>query len=169
MVYMQLIMSIGCVIAAAAAAIYFSMPAIAPSYQSNTGRRSNDSDDNNDCGRRSKKCSKPQRLPASKPGDKCIICLKEMTAQTMHIMNCGHALCQAPCFAQYREFNRYCLYCEKVVIRINVPGDDCCICCEPMSLETIQYLPCEHALHKICLESYKKENYKTCPLCSKKL
>ncbi|XP_064546792.1 uncharacterized protein LOC135434217 [Drosophila montana] len=168
MVYIQFIMSIGCVIAAAAAAIYFSMPARVPSYQSNTGRRPND-DDDNDSGRQCKKDGKAQRFRASKPGDKCIICLKVMTAQTMHIMNCGHALCEAPCFAQYREWDRYCLYCEKLVIRINVPGDDCCICCEPMSPETIEYLPCEHALHKICLKSYKKENYKTCPLCSKKL
>ncbi|XP_062124587.1 uncharacterized protein LOC133837742 [Drosophila sulfurigaster albostrigata] len=101
-------------------------------------------------------------------GDKCTLCLKEMTNETMRTMNCGHALHNS-CFDEYRELRRFCPYCEQFVLRLDLPGDACAICCEPMKKDTMEYLKCEHALHTKCLSEYKRNYYRKCPVCARQL
>lgn len=105
----------------------------------------------------------------SKPGDKCSVCLKIMTADNMRTMHCGHALHESPCYEDYRKISRECLCCDQLVIRIDLPGDICSICREPMEPHTMEYLKCEHALHQTCLRLYKRNNYKSCPVCKRSL
>ncbi|EDW13763.1 uncharacterized protein LOC6572150 [Drosophila mojavensis] len=162
MIPMQLVLGIGCVIVAAVAAIYFSQPVNQRPHSSGGCRI----DDNND---RSFNNSKKRKFRENKPGDKCLICHEEMTEESMHKMRCGHALCKLPCFREYREWRRNCPYCEQIVIRIDQPGDACSICCEPMEVQNMEYLRCEHALHTLCLQEYKKNNYKTCPICMRNM
>lgn len=99
----------------------------------------------------------------------CILCLKTMTAETMRAMNCGHALHDTPCYAEYRNLSRQCPHCNQIAMRIDLPGEDCAICCEPMEAHNMKYLRCEHAIHKICLDTYKQNGYSICPMCARSL
>lgn len=60
-------------------------------------------------------------------------------------------------------------HAHQQVIRIDLPGDICSICREPMEPHTMEYLKCEHALHQTCLRLYKRNNYKSCPVCKRSL
>ncbi|XP_030081634.1 uncharacterized protein LOC111601370 [Drosophila hydei] len=162
MIPMQLIFGIGCAIVAAAAVVYFSQTS--PQRPHSRAAR-HDYVDRNDS---SYIDSNNPRVRDSQPGDMCYFCHREMTKESMHVMNCAHALCKQ-CFASYRKWRRDCPFCERIVIRIDLPGEACAICREPMKLDTMDYLPCEHALHKVCLQLYKNNNYKTCPVCLRKL
>lgn len=163
--YLQLVLGIGCVVIAAATAVYFSMSSPLPPHQ-NRSRRQTDNDDDDDNKNNKQNIN---RLRESRPGDKCIICLEKMTKEMMRTMHCGHAMHEYPCFAQYRSWRRQCPYCNQLVIRIDLPGEDCAICCEPMEEHNMEYLKCEHALHEACLTDYRKNKYTTCPVCTRAL
>ncbi|XP_034114998.1 uncharacterized protein LOC117575028 [Drosophila albomicans] len=171
MVYLQLVVGIGCVVVAAAAAVYFSMSSPVPPHQTHRGRRQDDDEDNTNFDPNGLKgdIRNRKRLRENRTGDKCILCLEVMTNETMRRMHCGHALHESPCFQEYRTWRRQCPYCNQLVIRIDLPGEDCAICCEPMQEDTMEYLKCEHALHSSCLSNYKKNNYTTCPVCVRQL
>ncbi|KAL7729629.1 hypothetical protein ACLKA6_007910 [Drosophila palustris] len=172
MVYLQLVLGIGCVVIAAATAVYFSMSSPHPPHQNQSRRRpDNDDDDETDndfYGFKGDKQNK-NRLRESRPGDKCILCLERMTKETMRTMHCGHALHELPCYEEYRLWRRQCPYCNQLVIRIDLPGEDCAICCHPMEDHNMEYLKCEHALHTACLAEYRKNRYKTCSVCDRAL
>ncbi|KAH8311843.1 hypothetical protein KR044_008270 [Drosophila immigrans] len=163
MIPFQFIMGIGCVVIAAAAAVYFSMSNPVPPHQTHRGRRPHDNDDDDDDN------NDDNDDNYSRPGDKCIMCLEAMTRETMRTMHCGHALHEIPCYRDYRKWRRQCPYCNQLVLRIDLPDEDCVICCEPMLENEMEYLKCEHALHTNCLATYIRNNFKKCPKCSRPL
>ena len=48
-----------------------------------------------------------------------------------------------------------------------VPGDDpqCSVCMEDIFVRSCKKLPCDHNFHKKCLEKWKVEGNRSCPLC----
>ncbi|XP_062123116.1 uncharacterized protein LOC133836562 [Drosophila sulfurigaster albostrigata] len=139
-----------------------------PPQQNRSERRlqNNDDNDNQNPVIKKDKGKKNENRP-SRPDDRCMICTHVMTKETMRFMNCGHALHDVPCFEDYRLSRRDCPYCETLVLRVDLPGDNCAICDEPMEKDTMKYLKCEHAFHLNCLTTNNWNTNKKCPVCSK--
>ncbi|XP_017848018.1 uncharacterized protein LOC108603588 [Drosophila busckii] len=167
MVYLQLLLGLGCVVAAAGLAIYYMSNTVPPEPpHSRSGRDRRRSQCQHDFNHTNHQLVQDR---PSKPGDLCIICQEEMTRDNMRMMHCGHAVHSDGCYEDHRKFRRNCLICGSLVFRITLPGTNCVICQESMAESDMEYLKCEHALHKGCLAAYKGQKYMACPLCKKSL
>ncbi|KRF99437.1 uncharacterized protein Dwil_GK28077 [Drosophila willistoni] len=106
----------------------------------------------------------------SKPGDRCICCLEVMSEEDWHVLKCHHAL-HKECFEELRQLRNTCLICGKVyVYSSSQPGEICIICMDdenPLNIQNMTYLACNHALHESCLTTYKENGYRNCPFCRK--
>ncbi|XP_016978334.1 uncharacterized protein LOC108043971 [Drosophila rhopaloa] len=168
MVYLNFVFGLGVVLAAAAAAVYFSWPnypQAAPHRQTPRNRR--DEDKEFDQGARLHRNFRDQRLRRSVPGDRCPVCLLNMEQRDMHHMKCGHALDNA-CFEDYRYLRRNCPLCNQTV-NLSLPGDSCSICFDPLEKNNMVHLRCQHALHSECFQQFMNSGAKTCPLCREQL
>ncbi|XP_017040056.1 probable E3 ubiquitin-protein ligase RZFP34 [Drosophila ficusphila] len=108
-----------------------------------------------------------QRTRNSRPGDKCPMCLEEMSQDNMHPLKCGHAM-DKECFEDFRYIRRDCLLCGQCV-NPSLPGDECSICCEKLTKNNMAFMPCMHALHRRCLRELKADGSQSCPVCIEKL
>ncbi|XP_030373849.1 RING-H2 finger protein ATL32 [Scaptodrosophila lebanonensis] len=165
MVYVQVLMGLAAVLLGAGLAIYLSTPNRAPPHQHPRRRRDDDDDDTTPFGSSVRELGvRAQRTRPTRVGDTCCICLNTLDA-TMHVMNCKHAL-HLDCFSVLKHARNTCPICFARVVRHSQPGDQCTICLTAMSNDDMQYMNCEHAIHKKCLLEYKeKMQSNTCPLC----
>ncbi|KAH8381976.1 hypothetical protein KR009_001189 [Drosophila setifemur] len=140
MVYLNIVMGLG-VVLAAAAAIYFNMS----NYQQTAPHRS-------------------RRRERSRPGDECPECSIPMRAGDMHVMQCGHAM-DIDCYRLflYRCRNN-CPICLRLV-NFTIAGDTCPICLETLHVADMVHLTCTHALHYTCLDMFHRNQCGVCPLC----
>ncbi|XP_034114982.1 uncharacterized protein LOC117575014 [Drosophila albomicans] len=127
--------------------------------------QNNDDNDNQNQNQVIRNDNRKKNCP-SRPGDKCRICLQVMTRETMSFMNCGHAVHNGDCFEAYRRTRRDCSYCGKYVLRLDLPGDNCAICNQPMEEYDMKYVKCEHAFHLHCLITNNISITDKCPRCS---
>ncbi|KAH8295419.1 hypothetical protein KR018_010972 [Drosophila ironensis] len=168
MVYANMLLGLGVVLFAAAAAIYFSMPNFqqtAPHYNASRSRREEEEEMDNNDPRNLRRHLTQQQMRCSRPGDLCSVCLDEMQQLDMHMMVCGHALHKI-CYGEFRYVRRNCILCSRVV-NPSLPGDDCPICLDPLRKEDMSLLPCQHAQHSDCLTQFRASGAKVCPICRK--
>ncbi|XP_052857941.1 uncharacterized protein LOC128265770 [Drosophila gunungcola] len=168
MVYLNIIMGFGVVLAAAAAAIYYSMPSYqqTPRHRQPPRNRRNE-DEEFDQGASLYRNFRDQRTRRSVAGDRCSVCLLHMEQGDMHQMKCGHALDTA-CFEEYRYIRRNCPLCNQPV-NLSLPGDSCSICLDPLEKANMVHLRCQHALHSECYGQFMASGARTCPLCREQL
>ncbi|KAH8292225.1 hypothetical protein KR054_007364 [Drosophila jambulina] len=169
MVYLNILIGIGVVLVSAAAAIYFSQPTYQQTDPHRHRRRRNEEDDEAgefDNSHRQRHFTQ-QRMRRSQPGDKCSMCLEEMSQEDMHEMECGHAL-HKECFEEYRYLRRNCPLCSKTV-NPSLPGDNCTICLDPLERNDMVFLRCHHAMHQLCYTQFIASGAKLCSLCRKGL
>ncbi|KAH8334945.1 hypothetical protein KR074_006943 [Drosophila pseudoananassae] len=153
MVYLNIVLGLGVVVAAAAAAIWFNWPNYQQTAPHHNQRRN-----------RQYVLSLTHFIAVtSRPGDKCPVCLDEMLQGDLHMMQCSHAM-HPTCFDEFRYLRRSCPLCRKIV-NPSLPGDDCPICLDPLTKDDMRYLSCKHAQHYLCLVQYRDNGGKACPLC----
>ncbi|XP_017040190.1 probable E3 ubiquitin-protein ligase RZFP34 [Drosophila ficusphila] len=164
MVYANILIGLGCVIVAVATAIYLQRPSYEEpqSYRQSARNDSSKGPDSN-----VRRRLNDQRTRISRPGDKCPVCLEEMSQDNMHSLKCGHAM-DKECFEDYRFICRNCPLCGQCV-NPTLPGDQCSICCEILKKDDMAFMPCLHALHGECLRKLKESGSPSCPLCREKL
>eukprot|EP00099_Drosophila_melanogaster_P006099 NP_001247040.1 uncharacterized protein Dmel_CG17721, isoform B [Drosophila melanogaster] len=97
------------------------------------------------------------------PNGRCTFCQYELSDDDRRRMRCGHAMHNL-CYLVFRYSHRKCLECDKVV-NVNIAGDLCTICLDPLSVYTMVYLRCSHALHEKCLHQYQANGGRHCPVC----
>ncbi|XP_037715039.1 E3 ubiquitin-protein ligase MIEL1 [Drosophila subpulchrella] len=148
--------------------IYFNPPA--PPQRVVRHRRNEDEDEDEFEGTREtilRRNFTEQRTRRSLPGDKCAVCLEEMEHGDMKYTKCGHAM-DGACFEVYRYIRRNCPLCDKP-INLSLPGDNCAICLESLSMANMAHLRCQHALHFECHQQFIESGAKCCPLCREKV
>ncbi|XP_017102332.2 uncharacterized protein [Drosophila bipectinata] len=167
MVYMNIVLGLGVVVAAAAAAIWFNWPnyqQTAPHHNHRRNRREEeDEGDSHDPDSKLRSHFGQQQMRRSRPGDKCPVCLDEMLQGDLHMMQCSHAM-HPTCFNEFRYLRRSCPLCRKIV-NPSLPGDDCPICLDPLTKNDMRFLSCKHAQHNQCLAQYRYSGGKACPIC----